>query len=240
MNIFVISDIHGMYKKFEQALMFWDTSNKLVLLGDLIDRGPQSFEVVQKAISLQKQYGQQFLFIKGNHEQLLLDFIEQPEEKLDYYFVRGGRETMQSFVEHCPPHVQHLSSIEQAYFVKEQFADMLSFLQDAPLHTVIGDVLFTHGGFDSNHIDYTETTAQDFIWIRKHYLIENKTPYINIFGHTPTKYIHKRDDVWLSEDKKYIAIDGGCVFGGQLNAVLLNPQGQLLHVYCVQSDAPRL
>ncbi|MGE7673461.1 hypothetical protein ACQKMV_07745 [Lysinibacillus sp. NPDC094403] len=91
----------------------------------------------------------------------------------------------------------------------------------------IGDVLFTHAGFESSFVDLSETTDYDFLWIRDHYLHPNKTPFVNVFRHTPTKLIHQSDDIWLSADEKYIAIDGGCVFGGQLNALLLRDTGAI-------------
>ncbi|MEK4532102.1 metallophosphoesterase family protein [Solibacillus sp. FSL K6-1554] len=234
MKIFVISDIHGMYKQFEQLLTFWDRESKLVLLGDLVDRGPQSLDVVKKAMELKINYGEQIVFCKGNHEVMLLDFLRFPEMHCKFYIPNGGRETIQSFMEDAPGAVKELNIIEQAYYMKEQFADEFSFLESGKLYEIVGEVLLTHAGFESYYAEVSESTDDDFLWMRDHYLHPNKTPYVNVFGHTPTKKIHKIDDIWLSADKKYIGIDGGCAYGGQLNAVLLSNKGEIIETFSVK------
>lgn len=234
MNIFVISDIHGMYKQFEQLLTFWNRESKLVLLGDLVDRGPQSLDVVKKAMELKVTYGEQVVFCKGNHEEMLLDFMRFPEIHRRFYFPNGGRETMRSFVDGAPASVKELNPIEQVYYVKEHFANELAFLESGQLSEIIGDVLLTHAGFESHFADLSESTEKDFLWVRNHYLHPNKTPYINVFGHTPTRKIHGSDDVWVSADKKYIGIDGGCAYGGQLNAVLISTKGEVIETFSVK------
>lgn len=93
-----------------------------------------------------------------------------------------------------------------------------------------------HAGFESNSSNLADTTDNDFLWIRDHYERPNQTPYVNVFGHTPTKLIHKTDDVWVSEDHTYIGIDGGCVYGGQLNGVLLTDQGEIVETYSVKGE----
>ncbi|MER1987250.1 MAG: metallophosphoesterase family protein [Solibacillus sp.] len=236
MSIFVVSDIHGMYKQFEQILQFWDQESKLVLLGDLVDRGPQSLEVIRKAMALKATYGEQVTVCKGNHEQILLDFIRFPVDHYDYLLSAGVRETLLSFLDETPDTVKTLnSSMQQVDYIREHFADEFAFLENAKPFKVIHNVLLTHAGFHSRSANFLESTDHDFLWIRKHYQQPNQTPYVNVFGHTPTKLIHRADDVWISEDKKYIAIDGGCAYGGQLNAVLLNYQGEVLQTFCVKA-----
>lgn len=236
MNLFVVSDIHGMYKQFEQMLTHWDKESTLVILGDLIDRGPQSLDVIHKAMELKHTYGEQVIFCKGNHEDMLLNYIEQPEMNYERYFRNGGLETMVSFFESLSQDIKDVNELEQAYIVKENFKDELAFLESAKLHAVVGDVLFTHAGFDSANTDFTITTDRDFLWIREHFLKENGTPYVNVFGHTPLKYIHESNEVWQSADGKYVAIDGGCYFSGQLNGVLLSERGEVLEIYIVKDE----
>lgn len=234
MNIFVISDIHGMYKQFEQLLKFWNRESKLVILGDLVDRGPQSLDVVRKAMELKATHGDLVMYCKGNHEEMLLDFIRLPEANRAFYFPHGGQETMRSFLDATPTGGKQLNQIEQVYYVKEHFADELAFLESGKLYEIIGDVLLTHAGFESHFAELSGSTEDDFLWMRDHYLRENKTPYVNVFGHTPTKQIHKINDVWVSADKKYIGIDGGCAYGGQLNAVLVSDKGEVIENFSVK------
>lgn len=239
MNIFVISDIHGMYKQFEQLLTHWNPKDKLILLGDIVDRGPESLEVIQKAMALKATYGEQVVLCMGNHDKMLLDFIASPLVQRAFYFPQGGRQTMQSFIKGTTPEVKELNAIEQAYYVQEHFTQELDFLRTGKLYEVVGDVLLTHAGFESSSSGLMDSTDDDFLWIRDHYLQPNTTPYVNVFGHTPTRQIHKSDDIWVSEDGKYIGIDGGCVFGGQLNALLITKEGTIIHQYCVDNGAAK-
>lgn len=234
MNIFVISDIHGMYKKFEELLTYWNPEAKLVLLGDLVDRGPQSLEVIRKAMELKATYKDQIILCKGNHDEMLLEYIKLPLVQHKLYLPIGGRQTMMSFMEVAPKKIKELNSMEHAYYVQEHFAEELAFLESGKLYEIIGDVLFTHAGFESTFAELSETTDDDFLWIRDHYLHPNKTPFVNVFGHTPTRLIHQSDDIWLSADEKYIAIDGGCVFGGQLNALLLRETGEVIKTFSIK------
>lgn len=54
---------------------------------------------------------------------------------------------------------------------------------------------------------------------------------MNVFGHTPLQYIHESSDIWLSEDRKYIGVDGGCYMGGQLNGLHISETGEVLNRY---------
>ena len=232
-NIFVLSDIHGHYEEFEQLLNNWNKQDKLVILGDLIDRGPNSLRVIDKVMALKEIYGELVTFIKGNHEDMLLNYLKNPIEKYEHYYINGGKETMISFL--APLSSIHIESIEdEVNYVLSHYRHQLQFLSEAPLYQIIGTVLFTHAGFNSQFDTHEQTTEREFIWIRKHYLTTNQTPFINVFGHTPTKYIHDSNDIWVSDDKRYIAIDGGCYMSGQLNAVLLNQNGDILETYKVK------
>lgn len=234
-NLFVISDIHGHYKQFEKLLNIWNKKDKLVFLGDLIDRGPDSLRVIKKVMALKDTYGELVTFIKGNHEDMLLNYLQNPIEKREHYYINGGKETMTSFL--SPLSTIHFeSNEEEAQYVLSYYDQQLQFLSEAPLYHIIGDVLFTHAGYNSQFDTLKQTTDRDFIWIRKHYLNKNITPFINVFGHTPTKYIHDSNDIWVSKDKRYIAIDGGCYMSGQLNAVLLSQNGEILETYTTHSQ----
>ena len=234
-NLFVVSDIHGHIKPFEEILTYWNRDDILVILGDLVDRGPQSLQVIEKVIELKQTYGDNVVFVKGNHEEMLLNFLEYPNEKQEHYYKFGGKETMQSLLAKLPNDIGEQSYHVQAIEVQQHYKNQLDFIQAAPVYKIIGNVLLTHAGFNSEFATLEETTEHDFIWIRKHYEATNKTPYVNVFGHTPLKYIHDSNDVWLSEDKRYIAIDGGYFMTGQMNAIRLNHEGELLEVYTSHS-----
>lgn len=231
-NIFVTSDIHGHMKHFEELLQYWNQEDYLVIIGDLIDRGPESVHVIRKVMQLVEQFGDKVTFLKGNHEDMLLNFLENPVEKEAHYYLNGGIETMNHFFQLL--NIEHPASPQEAAeLVKSNFEAELYFLQNAALYKQIGSVLFTHAGFNSEFDSIEHTTEREFIWVRKHFLQPNKLGLINVFGHTPVKYIYDSNNIWYSEDKQYIAIDGGCYMTGQLNALLINEDGMTLDEYYV-------
>lgn len=234
MKAFVISDIHGMYKSFEEILMYWNEEDSLILLGDLIDRGEHSLQVVQKVMQLQQQFPGKVIYLKGNHEDMLLQCLADSQNRSERYLNNGGIATIQSFIQTDQVHVEQLE--ELLAVVRTNCEAELQFLESGLLYYEFGNVLFTHAGFNSELENWRETSDKDFIWIRKHYEYENKSGLINLFGHTPVRYINEKDDIWVSPCGRYIDIDGACVYGGQLNALLISDEGEILQTYKVLSS----
>ena len=76
MRTIIIGDIHGCFDKFEELLRKIDfdaSQDRLVLNGDLMDRGKSSYEVFCKAVKLKTEMGDRMTIIKGSHEKMLLD-----------------------------------------------------------------------------------------------------------------------------------------------------------------------
>ncbi len=93
---FAISDIHGCHLTFKALLdkIAFSTSDELYLLGDYIDRGPDSKNVLDTIFELQQNnYNLQCL--RGNHEQMLLD--EADQRSTDRWVRHGGLQTLESF-----------------------------------------------------------------------------------------------------------------------------------------------
>lgn len=224
---FCISDIHGCYEEFLALLEHWQRERELlVLVGDYIDRGPQSKEVVAYIQQLQRTYGEQVVVLQGNHDAMLLEFIAEPVGSLANRFLRnGGEQTLASFIGEP---LQMMTAVEQAQYMMTHFADTLDYLAHLPMMYEWGAVLFTHAGFDVTK-PLAEQTSHDLLWQRQHYIQENTTGRRNVFGHTPTFRIRQQHvhDIWLSEDGQYIGIDGGCVFDGQLNALRICKNGRI-------------
>lgn len=231
-KVFVVSDIHGMYAQFEKVLQHWNRTDRLVILGDMIDRGAYSLEVVQKVMALQIQYGADHVIVlKGNHEDMFGYFLNNDMDP-EVFLKHGGREFLQSFIGEFDE--TDLDAVRAA--LVEHRRDEVEFMRNARLYYSVGRLLFTHAGFNSELVDWQETKADHFLWTRKHYEKPNLTGLVNIFGHTPVRDIHmdKSDDIWINETGDYIGIDGGCAYGGQLNGVLLNEAGEVLETYVVK------
>lgn len=231
-NLFVVSDIHGMYPQFEELLTNWNDSHRLIILGDMIDRGDYSRDVVQKVMALQEKYGADHVIVlKGNHEDMLSYFIDDlmdPAIFLKY----GGRECLQSFLGDFDE--TDLRAVRKAF--EKTYSKELEFLRNARSYYQVGQLLFTHAGFDAEHANWQRTKPESFLWTRKHYEKPNITGLINVFGHTPVREIHsdERDTIWRSSCGYYIGIDGGCAYGGQLNGLLIAEDGTVRMEYVVK------
>ncbi|GHT81702.1 serine/threonine protein phosphatase [Actinomycetota bacterium] len=86
-KIYAMSDIQGCYDAFEDALKvvdFKNIENKLILIGDYIDRGPESFKSLDKVFRLVHEYPDQIIALKGNHEEWFLDFLREEDPELTW------------------------------------------------------------------------------------------------------------------------------------------------------------
>jgi len=102
MRTIIIGDIHGQYKAFVALLEkvhFSTAEDRLILLGDLMDRGPDSQEVLKKVISLSEEMGNRFVYIRGSHEKLLLDNSKKLKDRILWHIV-GKDATVRSFRKH--------------------------------------------------------------------------------------------------------------------------------------------
>lgn len=222
-----------MYGHLEKSLNHWNKKDNLVILGDMEDRGRDSLLVVQKIMEISKKY--KVVFIMGNHDQMLLDYIDDPSN-YERYYRNGGETTIASFCQNKD--VLKLDHVQRVNELKQKCKEEIDYLKTGLLYDTFHQVLFTHAGFCSFRHCFEETSDEQFIWIRDHYKHKNESGYINVFGHTPTKYIHHpiSNDYWISEDKTYIGIDGGCAYGGQLNGIVIDENGQIVETYSIEES----
>lgn len=232
---FVVSDIHGMYDRFETILSFWDRKDKLVILGDMVDRGPDSKEVIEKVMDLQRMYD--VTVLKGNHEDMMVKALSNPLKHYQLWAMNGGDETIRSFL---GDKAFWTSEKQRVIDLQVKYLREVSFLESLSTSCIFGKVLFTHAGFNSAYTDLEKTSDEDLIWVRNHFLAENKTGLINVFGHTPTISIRSIvddatliNDIWVSECKSYIGIDGAAAYGGQLNAMQITEEGKVINKFHV-------
>ena len=232
---FVLSDIHGCYSQLEQLLAYWDKEMTLYILGDLIDRGEDSLKVVQAVMKLKEEYGDRVVVLKGNHEDLLLRFLDDPVDYSYLYFINGGNKAVYDFTRDddlISKDVVDIADLVRGVAMKE-----IEFLRNLPLYAEFGDVIFVHAGVNMQLDDWRKTNEEDFFWTREMVSQKNMIEKTIVFGHTPTQALHQNGenhDIWISEENKYIGIDGGCVFGGQLNGIVITGQGEIVARYYVK------
>jgi serine/threonine protein phosphatase 1 len=196
---YAISDIHGCHKTFLQLLesIGLNLSDKLYLLGDLVDRGPDSKGVLDTIFKLIDQ-GFQVFCLRGNHDQMLLNACEIAED-FDTWTCNGGQAVLDNFGINHPRH------IPEPYL---QFLNKLPYFIDA------GDYLLVHAGINFRK-NYPLRDYEAMLWIRdwhKDYdplKIDNK---IIVHGHTPVSFDDTLTMLENLESRRVLDIDNGCVY----------------------------
>ena len=200
-RIFAIGDIHGCLEKIQTLLERLPVDfkqDKLVFLGDYVDRGPDSRGVLDLMIKLQRENPASTIFLKGNHEVMFQDYIENGPLKKSF-LTFGGRETIKSY-----------GAADSLIDIPD---DHLKFLRELPLLYVTKKFCFVHAGLLPN-VPVEEQEEKDILWIRFKF-IKSRYDWGKrvIFGHTPF-------DTPLIEKNK-IGIDTGAVYGGRLTCLML-------------------
>ena len=227
MRTYVIGDIHGCNRTFQALLgrLALRPGDTVVLLGDLIDRGPDSKGVVDTVWRLQDERGVHVICLRGNHEQLLLDALDDPQH-LDAWLFNGGRQTLHSFG------LDHPEALPAAY---------LQFFYKMPHWHEIKGYLCVHGGLDFSAPDPLERTDA-MLWIRRWYDQIDYTwlgERIILHGHTPVDMEAIRAQYNKLPAKQYLNLDNGCVYAlleggraglGALLAIRLEDPRELIGV----------
>ena len=215
---YVIGDIHGRFDLFEaliKAIEEDDASatpaaTTMILLGDLIDRGPDSAGVVKLA-RLWNEYRSLRCLI-GNHEEMLLDALEDIDV-LRHFLRHGGRETILSYgitkKEFNKASLEELQALMKARIPSED----LDFIRKCEDMIEMGDYLFVHAGVNPKR-PLNEQKPRELRWIRDAFL-NHKDSYSHmiVHGHTITEKVEER--------KNRIGIDTGAYRFGRLTALVL-------------------
>ncbi|HNE28605.1 MAG: metallophosphoesterase family protein [Saprospiraceae bacterium] len=211
-RLLAISDIHGCAQTFQALLdqLDFSRSDTLFLLGDYINRGPDSRGVIDIILHLQHT-GYDVRCLRGNHEQMLLNSIQAAG--------RGAairletRELLDSFG------VARAADIPRIY---------LDWLHELPLYFNIPGFFMVHAGLNFHRPDPL-SDPDAMLWIRQwHHTLERDWlgDRLLIHGHTPQPDFQIREDLNGLDTLPILCIDCGCAFGqlpyGQLCAVDLN------------------
>lgn len=194
-RILAIGDIHGCLEKLQALLagLSWDPEkDTLVFIGDYVDRGPDSAGVIQHILGLM-EWSENIVCLRGNHEQIFLDFLEGKNPQTFLY--NGGQATMDSYG--GPDAGMPASHYE--------------FLLSLPYYYETDKFIFVHAGLRDG-IKLEEQDPTDMLWIRDDF-ISSKFDHGKrvIFGHTP------RREPLVMDNK--IGIDTGAVYGGKLTCL---------------------
>ncbi|MFA7637779.1 MAG: metallophosphoesterase family protein [Parvibaculum sp.] len=221
LRVYAIGDIHGrddllatLHERIEaDAKAAPVERNILIYLGDYVDRGLQSKQVLDR-LAGNRLAGFEHVFLKGNHEQALLQFLSDPAfgKTWKYY---GGLETLHSYGINELTLTDDPAAFERA---REHFADVLPeahrhFLETLQASAEFGGYFFAHAGVRPG-ISLSRQIEEDLLWIRDDFLQSGASfGKIVIHGHTPGEEVVVR--------RNRIGIDTGAYMTGVLTALVL-------------------
>lgn len=205
-RLFAIGDIHGCID--EVALMLETIAARagdtVVFVGDYIDRGPSSRAVIDYLLEFQRGAAD-VVFLKGNHEDMLLSYMGYPGRYGESFVFNGGAQTLASYgiAEGEPEDVSTLIPAGHLAF----FQGLQHYYQRPPY-------LFVHAGILPGRL-LAEQSVEDMLWIRHDFIFHpHAIDATVVFGHTPMR------TVMLDLPFK-MGIDTGLVYGGKLSCVEL-------------------
>ena len=219
-RIFAIGDIHGCAEELNKliSLLPLNSEDTLVFLGDYIDRGPNSKKVVDIILDLKKNYN--VICLKGNHEAMINEFIDDPSSpQAGLFIMNGGSSTLASY------------ALQGDHFVIPD--EHLEFYKSLQTYYETEDYFFVHAGVPNIALDKIDLDEHEMemLWIRKsfHNSRFNWKKKI-VHGHTVV------NDVDIN--KKRINLDTGCVFQGKLSAIEL--PGEKIYQVDARKDIPHI
>jgi serine/threonine protein phosphatase 1 len=219
--VYAIGDVHGCLDQL-QALertiaadgLGIEGEKWIVTVGDHIDRGPKSRDVIDHVMGPAPASFRRFALL-GNHEAMLLDFFENPAAHA-YYLEEGGSETLASYrIELDAP----LRSQSRALEALRAFPDdHRHFIAELPVYLSLPGWLFVHAGIRPG-VPLGSQTDDDLVWIRAPFLTSQLTGGLRVVhGHTPGR------DIVATPHR--IDIDTHCFHTGRLSAVRVTPDGR--------------
>jgi serine/threonine protein phosphatase 1 len=194
-RVYAIGDIHGhadlaarmidlIEKDIESSGR--DLSCRIVGLGDYVDRGPDSAALIELLAGLEADDRRSFTWLKGNHEEMFLSFIDAPEEYGPGWVDFGGMMTLLSYGARFPEPVRRADfrRLRDALAARLPLPHLM-FLQRLEISFTVGDFFFCHAGARPG-IPLAQQSERDLLWIRQ-YAPDDDPAFdkVVVHGHTP-------------------------------------------------------
>ncbi len=209
-KIFIIGDLHGcldMLKRLIDTIPWQPEKDRLIFIGDFIDRGKDPKGVVDYVLSLSRcsPYVQ---CLMGNHEAMFLDYLSGEDREL--FLINSGWSTLKSYQVEKPEGEGLLVPPEH-----------MSFYQSLETYIKLKDYYIVHAGFRPG-VEIEDQKFQDMMWIREPFIYSDYDFGKKvIFGHTPFS------EPLIMNNK--IGVDTGAVYGGKLTCLEL-PEERLYSI----------
>lgn len=224
-RLYIIGDVHGRY---DLLCLLFDRISKhsatlppaksvhLILLGDLVDRGPASSQVIQFLHSLRQKQAN-ITILLGNHEELMLASLGGHGDALRAWLALGGDTTLHSYgVDLSDTSIKAGTIIEKAQAAIP--AHHIEWMRQWPLSAQSGDYFFCHAGIRPG-VSLKRQTPSDLLWIRQGFLTSEKDHgCIIVHGHSISSEVEIRHN--------RIGIDTGAYCTDVLTALYLEGEAQ--------------
>ncbi|MBX3044790.1 MAG: serine/threonine protein phosphatase [Candidatus Kapabacteria bacterium] len=200
-KLYIIGDVHGCSQTLRGLISTFDelvADDKIIFIGDLIDRGPDSMSVLDQILEL-KDKGIEVIIIRGNHEQMMLDSINN-SKSMKLWFRNGGLATLDSFG------VYHPGFIEDKY---------LEIIYNSKYYYETEKFVIVHAGMNFNIENPFNDKAKMLAVRIESCDIEKIGNRRLIVGHTP----YPLDSIKSSLSSDLIRLDGGCVYHRKVNGL---------------------
>jgi serine/threonine protein phosphatase 1 len=215
---FAIGDIHGCFDKLESLiaaceLLSEGDNARFVFIGDYVDRGPDTREVIDFMIQSQLRDPKRFICLRGNHEAMLIAAAtkDRSDHDLMNWWANGGEQTLDSYGIDDPSALP---------------AEHLAWMKALPLKFSDRKRLYVHAGVRPG-VSITGQTEKDLLWIREPFLsCDDDHGALVVHGHTPTK--SGLPDLRSNR----LNMDTGACFGGPLTAALFTTTQLTPSLFC--------
>jgi serine/threonine protein phosphatase 1 len=211
---FVIGDVHGCFYSFLKLLECWKPKQeKLIQLGDLIDSGNHSSRVLRLATHLNITFQQDVFFLRGNHEHMMIKYLQGDDQENNWIEKGGGKKTLQEF---------ERRGIDPKIY--------LDWLKELPLIWSNGLIQISHAGIAEDAPDpYDSDAPNSVVWNRSPLLNTGK---IQIIGHTP---LTDGKPAYDAQSNSW-NIDTGAYKGICLTGIKLNRLGNIIQTISIPTD----
>jgi len=227
-QVFAVGDIHGcknlldnIHNKIIKISQKKDGKKLIVYLGDYIDRGPDVKGTIQALIDFQpKNFTKVFLL--GNHEQMLLEFIAESRNSPYVWISNGGLETFTSYGQQLANYIDDSMHLSFNKKIRNKFIEYIpklhmKFFNSLRLNYIWKDYLFVHAGINPD-IPLDKQEKETMIWTREKHFFQPTMKFskIVVHGHTPKEKV---------EHYPYrINLDTGSFYSGKLSCLIIEDQ----------------
>ena len=245
-KLYALTDIHGHLDILKETMKMVDLSadNKLIFLGDYIDRGPASKETLEYVYNLQKQYPEKIVALKGNHEDMFLDWLYD-QGNIAYLQSDVDLNTIQTFLpDDVMPYIDALCNSHRsttvyhinatiAHHVRKNNEALIQWLKNLPVYYETKNQIFVHAGIDENAGEYWHVGTEEKYFMWK--FPPTTGPFFKdiIAGHTGTSFFVNDEsyhDIYF-DGKSHYYLDSTVYVSKKLNMLVYDTDTSMYQMH---------